>query len=113
MNVVNMLASADLVTWLGFAVSVILPAFVALVTKQTAHSGVKAITLLVLAAVTGFVDTWIDAANQGAVFNFGAAAVATLMSFAVAVLAHFGLLSPAAITGSQGKIQTKVPGGIG
>lgn len=113
MNVVNMLASADLVTWLGFAVSVILPALVAFVTKQTAHSGVKAIVLLVLAAVTGFVDTWIDAANQGVIFNFGAAAVATLMSFAVAVLAHYGLLKPVSVTGSTGAIQTNVSGGIG
>lgn len=113
MNIANILASANLITWLGFAVSVILPALVALVTKQTAHPGVKAIVLLVLAAVTGFVDTWIDAVNQGVVFNFGTAGVATLMSFAVAVLAHYGLLSPVAVTGSQGVIQRKVPGGIG
>lgn len=107
------MVTPDLLTWLGFAVSVALPALVALVTKQVAHPGVKATTLLFLAAVTGFVYSWIEAFQNALPFSFSAAVVASLMSFATAVLAHFGYLSPMAVTGSQGAIQTKVPGGIG
>lgn len=103
----------DLITWLTFAVSVVLPALVALVTKQTAHPGVKAIALLFLAAVTGFGYSWIEAVNNGLPFNFEAGAVAWLLSFATAVLAHYGLLKNLQVTGSQGVIQTNVPGGLG
>jgi hypothetical protein len=103
----------DLITWLTFAVSVILPAIVAFVTKQDAHPGVKAIVLLVLSAVTGFVGEWLDAAQHGVAYNFQGGAVAAIMSFSVAVLVHLGLLAPTGVTGSQGAIQRRVPGGIG
>jgi hypothetical protein len=103
----------DLTTWLGFAVSVILPALVALVTKQTAHPGLKAFVLLLLSAVTGFAYSCIEAVQNSLPFSLNAAVVAFVMSFGTAVLAHYGLLSPAAVTGSQGKIQQKVSGGVG
>lgn len=103
----------DLTTWLTFAVSVVLPALVALVTKQAAHPGLKAFVLLLLSAVTGFVYSWIEAAQNALPFSLNAAAVAFVMSFGTAVLAHFGLLKNMQLTGSQGAIQTKVPGGLG
>lgn len=108
------MVTLDLLTTLGFVASVVLPALVALVTKQSAHPGLKAIVLLVLASVTGYVTTWIDALNHAAAFSPGAAVVPAVMSFAVAVLVHVGLLSPVGLTGSQGAIQTKTSGfGLG
>ena len=49
--------------WLTVVVSVLLPIVVALVTKQMASGTVKAVTLLVLTAVTGFFTAWLNAGD--------------------------------------------------
>ncbi len=90
--------------WLTMIISVFLPMIVALVTKQVASGGLKAVILLFLSAVTGTL-TQIAAANG--VFDLKDAIVATVMSFVIAVGIHFGLLSPTGLTGSEGKIQSK------
>lgn len=90
--------------WLTMILSVFLPMIVALVTKQLASGTLKAVVLLALSAITGTL-TQIQAANG--VFDLKAAIIATAMSFVIAVGVHFGLLKPANLTGSEGKIQTK------
>ncbi len=96
--------------WLTMLIAVILPALVSLVTKQLASSGLKAVILLLLSAVTGALTS---IQNQGGTFVLKDVFLATLFTFLVAVGVHFGLLKPAGITGSEGAIQTAVPGGIG
>lgn len=96
--------------WLTLLLSVFLPMIVALVTKQVASGTLKSIVLLALAAVTGTLTT-IQA--NGGTFDWKAALTATIISFIVAVGTHFGLLKPTGVTGSEGAIQTAVPGGLG
>ncbi len=96
--------------WLTVVISVFLPMVVALVTKQVASSGVKAIVLLALTVVTGAL-TQIQA--DGGTFDWKTTVTQTVVAFVIAVGVHYGLLKPIAITGSEGKIQTKVTGGIG
>lgn len=98
------------VPWLNFAIGVLLPAVVALVTHRFADGTVKALVLLFLSALTG-VGTQI-AANNGD-FDVAPAAMAVLTAFGSAVLAHYGLLKPAGVTGSEGVIARAVPGGLG
>lgn len=69
--------------------------------------------LLFLSSVSGFLISALDASNSGAAFDFHQAGFTVLTGFAVAVLAHFGLLSPLALTGSNGAIQSWLPGGLG
>lgn len=107
------MSTPSLITWLGFAVSVVLPIIVALVTKQTANPGLKAVVLLALSAVTGFGSSWLDALNGGTSFSMGTATVSALLSFAIGVLSHFGILRGLGVTGSQGAVATKFPGGLG
>lgn len=100
--------------WLNFAINAGLPALVALVTARLAHPGLKAVVLLFLSAVSGFLTSWLAAcATICAAFDWPHTVFSVLSGFAVAVLVHFGLLSPLAITGSGGAIQTAVPSGIG
>lgn len=99
--------------WLMLLVSVVLPALVALVTKRMASSGLKAVVLLLLAAMLGFSTELYDAVVHAAEFDVGTAASSWLLSFFVAVGAHYGLLKPAKVTGSRGVLANKVPGGIG
>lgn len=97
--------------WLTMIIAVVLPALVALVTKQVASSNVKAVLLLLLSAVAGTVTSW---QNTNGTFDLKDAVVATLLTFVIAVGSHFGLLKPLEITGSGGAIQRRTAGfGVG
>ena len=98
--------------WLNIAINFVLPAVVAVVTSRLASGGVKAVVLLALSAISGFLVSWLDASNNGLPFDFSQAGVTVLVGFAVAVLAHFGLFKPLAITGRDGAIQARLPRGF-
>lgn len=110
-----------MITYSGFSwvqlltllVSVVLPALVALVTRRMASSGLKATVLALLAAVLGFGSELLDALTQGGVFDVGAGVYAWVTAFVIAVAAHYGLLKPTGVTGSQGAIASAIPGGLG
>jgi len=99
--------------WLNVAINLVLPALVALVTARLASGGLKAVVLLLLSAISGFLVSWLDAYTNAWVFDWSQAGFTMLIGFAVAVLAHFGLLQPLAITGKDGGIQRALPGGLG
>lgn len=95
-----MTVNLDAAYWLGLLVSVVLPVLVGLVTTRVTHAGVKAVLLLFLSTATGFVTEYAGPHDAG--YSVQTAAVLALVSFAVGVLAHFGLLKP---TGISGKAQ--------
>lgn len=94
-----MTVSLDRAYWLGLFVSVALPVLVGLVTTRVTSAGTKAVLLLALSTANGLV---VEIANPGPGFDLGTAVVLALVSFAIAVLAHFGLYKP---TGLSGKAQ--------
>ena len=96
--------------WLTVTLAVFMPMVVALVTKQQAAQGVKALLLLFLSAVTGTL-TQIQA--DGGTFAWKTALVGTTIAFLTSVGVHFGLLKPLVITGSDGVIQSSIPKGLG
>jgi hypothetical protein len=103
-------------TWvqlLGLFVSVILPAIVALVTNRFATSQVKSLTLLALAALTGFLTELFNALDHGTGYDVRAGIFSWAASFVVAVVSHYGLLKPTAVTGTNGLLATALPSGVG
>ncbi|MFB7244663.1 hypothetical protein ACFCYX_19645 [Streptomyces populi] len=82
--------------WLGLLVSVVLPVLVGLVTTRVTHAGVKAVLLLALSGVTGFVTEYAGPHDAG--YSVGTAAVLALVSFATAVLSHFGFWKPVGVS---------------
>lgn len=97
---------------LYLAVTVALPIVVAVVTKQTSWGGAKAYVLLALSTLNSFLFTWYDAAQANVDIDFKGVVVGAVVTFVVAAATHAGLLKPAGITGSTGKVQTAIPGGI-
>lgn len=95
-----MTVNLDSAYWLGLLVSVVLPVLVGLVTTRVTHAGVKAVLLLGLSTINGLVVEYMSPHDAG--YSVQTAAVLALVSFAVGVLAHFGLLKP---TGISGKAQ--------
>lgn len=104
--------ATDTAGLLYLAITVALPIVVALVTKQTSWGGAKAYVLLALSTLNSFLFTWHDAAAANTDIDFKAVVVGAVVTFVVAAATHAGLLKPAGITGSTGKVQTSVPGGI-
>jgi hypothetical protein len=87
----------DQVYWLGLLVSVVLPVLVGLVTTRVTHPGLKAVLLLALSTVTGFVTEYAGPHNAG--YSVQTAAVLALVGFGVAVLSHFGFWKPVGVAG--------------
>ncbi|MDX2697115.1 hypothetical protein [Streptomyces ipomoeae] len=86
----------DQAYWIGLLISVILPVLVGLVTTRVTHAGVKAVLLLALSTLNGFL---VEYANRGDGYDVGTAAVLALVSFGTGALAHFGLWKPTGVSG--------------
>jgi hypothetical protein len=98
--------------WLTFAISVLLPAVVALVTNRWASGTTKGLLLIALSIVNGWLTSLLA---TGGTFEIRAAVVGFFVSFVTAVASHYGLLNTNAlgITGRDGMIQQRLPSGIG
>jgi hypothetical protein len=101
-----MLDLTNVQVYLPILVGVVLPALVALVTKQVASSRFKSITLIALSAVSSVLvpQIGVDAVDLKAVLNN------FLLIFGSGVLAYYGVLKP---TGATEAVANAVPGGLG
>lgn len=79
---------------LTLMIGTVLPLIAGLVTRWNASPGARAITLLVLAAITSFLTMWLDAVTTGTPMDVGAALLTVLGTFLVGVGSHFGLWGP-------------------
>lgn len=80
--------------WLGLAISVALPVLVGLVTTRVTSPGVKAVLLLALTALNGFL---VELTNAGDGYSVGTAVILWAVSFATGVLMHFGFWKPVGV----------------
>ncbi|MFF7335465.1 hypothetical protein [Streptomyces sp. NPDC008150] len=94
-----MTATLDQAYWLGLLISFVLPLLVGLVTTRVTNSGVKAVLLLALSTLNGFIA---EAADHPSGWSWGTAVILSLVSFGTGVAAHFGLWKP---TGASAKAQ--------
>jgi hypothetical protein len=91
-----MTVNLDQAYWLGLLVSVALPVFVGLVTTRVTNAGVKAVLLLALSVLNGFVVEYAGPHDAG--YSVGTAAILALVSFATGVLTHFGFWRPVGVS---------------
>lgn len=97
-------------------ISVVLPILVGLVTKRDSLGKYKAYLLLALASANSLVlqlqENWGNPdLNSENILNF---VIGAIVSFVIAAATHSGLLKPAHITGSEGKVNNLAPDkGIG
>lgn len=96
--------------WLTILIGTVLPIAVALVTKQNASPGLKATVLAALSAVSGAL---VSIQATGGTFEIKTAFIGFMVTWVTAVATHFGLLSPANVTGSTGSVAKAIPGGLG
>lgn len=96
----------DTAYWLGLLVSVVLPVLVGLVTTRVTSPGTKAVLLLALSTLNGFI---VEYAAGGDGYSVGTAAVLALVAFGTGVLTHFGLWKPAGVSAKAQDIGSKTP----
>ena len=88
----------------------ILPMLVALVTHQLASSKYKTVVLAVLSVVAGVATQML---HNGGHLVVSQAALMSVASFGIAAVAHEGALKPLGLTGSDGWLNARIPGGLG
>jgi hypothetical protein len=93
---------------LSLIVSFIIPILVGLVTSRVANGTVKSLTLFVLAAVVAVIAEAIDKGS----FSTFQAFMLFAQNFLVAVTAHYGVLKPSGVTGTNGVVQRNFAGGL-
>lgn len=79
---------------LSLVIGTVLPLLAGLLTRSNASSGVRAVVLLVLAAISSFLTELYNAVVAGAAFDVGATLLAVLATFLVGVGTHFGFWAP-------------------
>lgn len=94
-------------------IAVVIPLVVDLVTKRMASGKLKAIILLALSAVSGFLLEWLNSINLALTFNATAALLTTALTFVLGVGTFFGFTLPVGVSGADGVIAKTVQGGIG
>lgn len=91
-------------------ISSAIPMLVAVITHEKAPAALKAVALLAMSAIAGFVTAW----QADPHYDWQRGALAALGAFGIAVLTHFGLLKPVGVTGSTGVIQKSlISAGLG
>ncbi|MER7814570.1 hypothetical protein [Streptomyces sp. NPDC096153] len=92
---------------IGLLVTLVLPILVGLVTTRVTSAGAKAVLLLALAAINGFL---VELGNAGPDYNVVNGVFYAAVAFVVAVAVHFGLLKPTGIAGkAQDSLRTAGP----
>ena len=88
-------------TWvqlLQFAVAVLLPLLVGLVTTKVTKSGVKAVLLLALSVITSLLSVLLAASQAGTTYDLGVGLLLGLSTFIIGVAMHYGLWKPVGAT---------------
>lgn len=100
----------DVILLANLALSVVLPALVALVTNRCADKAIKSLCLLLLSAVAGAVTQLVA---DGGIWHWKPFCLSIASTFIASVAVHYGLLKPTRVTGTDGVVATAVPQGIG
>lgn len=77
---------------LSLAITFVLPLVVSFITKRSWSKTTKGVTLLAVAFAKTILESWLAAINAGLHFNWTVVLYSTLVNFAIAVAAYFGLL---------------------
>lgn len=88
----------DLGGLLSLILTILLPIIVALVTKRSQPAAVKSLLLLLLAALSTFIQAWVGALSAGTPFVWTVVAYNVIVNFVIAVAVHFGLWKPTGTT---------------
>lgn len=97
----------------NMVVSFVLPLVIQLVTNSSAPEPVKAVITLLISAIVGALTPFLTGVQSWPPSDWAAVALSAASVFLTSILAHYGLWKPVGVTGTDGSIANKFPGGIG
>jgi hypothetical protein len=98
---------------LNMVLSFLLPLAQQAVTNISAPPPVKVAVTALMSAIVGFITPFVSGLQQWSDFNWQLALLSIGSVFLTSVLSHYGLWKPAGVTGTEGSLSNKLPGGIG
>ena len=98
---------------LNMVLSFLLPLVQQAVTNISAPPPVKVAVTALMAAVVGFVTPFVSGIQSWSDFDPKLAILSIGSVFLTSVLSHYGLWKPTGVTGTNGSIANKLPGGVG
>jgi peptidoglycan/LPS O-acetylase OafA/YrhL len=87
----------DLAQVLGMLIGTVLPFLSGLVTRWNASDAVRSVVLLVLAAASGFLSTWLGAVQDGTAFDVAGALLTGVTAFVFGIGTYLGLWKPSGL----------------
>lgn len=90
-------------------IGVIIPMIVQLLASRTSPDWVKVVVNVALSAAVAVLAPLVASPHV----DWKVVALSFVQVFAVAIVSHLGILKPVGVTGSDGAIATRVPGGLG
>lgn len=92
---------------IGLLSGVVLPLLVGLVTTRVTHSGIKAVILAALAFATNLLTELGAVITAGTTYDLGAALIAGLGTFLIAVGLHAGFWKPTGVSAAAQEVGAK------
>lgn len=99
--------NVDIAQVIGLLIGVVLPVLVGLVTTRVTSSSTRAILLAVLSFVTNLLTEFAASLSAGTAYDLGAALIAGLGTFIVAVAIQFGFWKPTGVSASVQAVGSK------
>jgi len=106
-------SAVQVLAMVNLVVSFVLPLVIQLVTNSAAPEPVKAVVTLLISAIVGAITPFLTGVQTWPPSDWWAVILSAASVFLTSILAHYGLWKPVGVTGSDGSIANKVPGGIG
>jgi len=103
----------QLLAVLNGVLALIIPLVQQLVTNVQAPPQVKVLMTALLAAVVGFITPFVSGTQSWSDFDWKIALISIGTVFFTSVLSHYSIWKPLTVTGSDGSIAAKYPGGVG
>lgn len=105
--------SLQLLAVLNMVLSMVIPLVQQWVTNVQASPQVKVLMTALLSAVVGFITPFVSGTQSWSDFDWQLALISIGSVFFASVLSHYSIWKPLTVTGSDGTIATKFPGGMG
>lgn len=106
-------SAVQVLAMVNLVVSFVLPLVIQLVTNSSAPEPVKAVITLLISAIVGAITPFLTGVQTWPPSDWWAVILSAASVFLTSILAHYGLWKPVGVTGSDGSIANKVPGGLG
>lgn len=98
---------------INFAVAFLIPLFVNIVTNSQASERFKTVFVLLTTAIVGALTPFLTGVQSLGDANWWLILFSVVQVWMTSIATHYGFWKPAGVTGTEGAISNRLPGGVG